>query len=342
MHVILHILAEKVYYINAVINMTTKANTRAITPNEYYPTLAKEIGVQSLYFKREDLHPLGSHKGRSIPHMIDIHLANNINHFVISSSGNAALAAALYITELNKSRADNPIMLEIFAGKHINPHKLTRLQDLRSDSILVSIHERPRQMLFIKTKDPSIRSLRQSTDDTALVGYGTLAQELAMIPDLEAVFIGTSSGTTAEALASYFIQHAKEGATKDTKDSTKNSQQIEVHIVQTPSCHPLADAVTEALGDIPEEIDTVEVSLADAIVDNTAERRTSLTPLIEASGGNSWIVNNESIRIAKELTLKYANLPISNNSALSVAGVMSAVYTGKTWKGSVVCIICGE
>lgn len=312
----------------------TKASATAITPNEYYPTLAKEIGVQSLYFKREDLHPLGSHKGRSIPHMIDIHLANNINHFVISSSGNAALAAALYVTELNKSRADNPIMLEIFAGKHINPHKLTRLQDLRSDSILVSIHERPRQMLFIKTKDPSIRSLRQSTDDTALVGYATLAQELAMIPDLEAVFIGSSSGTTAEALASYFIQR--------TKDSAKNSQLIEVHIVQTPSCHPLADAVTEALGDIPEEIDTVEVSLADAIVDNTAERRTSLTPLIEASGGNSWIVNNESIRIAKELTLKYANLPISNNSALSVAGVMSAVYTGKTWKGSVVCIICGE
>ena len=330
----LHILAEKVYYINAVINMTIKASTTAITPNEYYPTLAKEIGVQSLYFKREDLHPLGSHKGRSIPHMIDIHLANNINHFVISSSGNAALAAALYVTELNKSRADNPIMLEIFAGKHINPHKLTRLQELRSDSILVSIHERPRQMLFIKTKDPSIRSLRQSTDDTALVGYATLAQELTMIPDLEAVFIGTSSGTTAEALASYFIQHAKEGA--------KNSQPIEVHIVQTPSCHPLADAVTEALGDTPEEIDTVEVSLADAIVDNTAERRTSLTPLIEASGGNSWIVNNESIRIAKELTLKYANLPISNNSALSVAGVMSAVYTGKTWKGSVACIICGE
>jgi hypothetical protein len=25
-----------------------------------------------------------------------------------------------------------------------------------------------------------------------------------------------------------------------------------------------------------------------------------------------------------------------------VAGLMNAVYTGRTWKGAVVCMICGE
>ncbi len=38
-----------------------------ITPQEEYPELAKEIVVPRLFLKREDLHPLGSHKGRQSP-----------------------------------------------------------------------------------------------------------------------------------------------------------------------------------------------------------------------------------------------------------------------------------
>ena len=60
------------------------------------------------------------------------------------------------------------------------------------------------QTLFTKIKDQNIKALRQSTDDLALIGYHALAEELLEISDISAVFIGTSSGTTAEALANYF------------------------------------------------------------------------------------------------------------------------------------------
>jgi len=50
---------------------TQNKTIEQITPLEHYPTLAKAIGVSDLYFKREDLHPYGSHKGRSIPVMIN-------------------------------------------------------------------------------------------------------------------------------------------------------------------------------------------------------------------------------------------------------------------------------
>ena len=179
-----------------------------ITPQKSYPDLARAVGVSSLYLKREDLHPYGSHKGRSIPVMIDHYLKEGKRHFAISSSGNAALAAALYIKKLNEDATER-IILEILVGNKITEHKLGRLTDLSDFNISVMRFERPLQSLTQKTADGSIQSLRQSTDDVALVGYQSLAEELEKIKDLHAIFMATSSGTTAQALAEYFMRMAK-------------------------------------------------------------------------------------------------------------------------------------
>ncbi len=315
--------------------------SKNVTPTEAYPALADALsgGIKAftgLYFKREDLHLYGSHKGRSIPHMIDVYLAEGARHFVVSSSGNAALAAGLYVNKLNakKEFAAEPVMLEILAGKNINPKKLEKLQALRNEHVLVSMHERPLQVLFMKTKEAGAVPLRQSTDDIALEGYESLARELSEIPDLSAVFIGTSSGTTAQAIAHYFIAQKKSGKLGSTIP--------EIHIVQTESCHPISEAFIETTGEFLPDTETSEKSLADAIVDKTAFRKAVLVPMLEKTGGAGWIVTNESIRIAQELSKKHAGITISTNSALSVAGVMNALYTGKTWKGNIVCIVCGD
>ena len=290
-----------------------------ITPQEEKPELARALGIKSVFLKREDLHPYGSHKGRSIPVMIDIHIAQDIKHFAISSSGNSALAAAFHIKKINE-KIKNKIILEILLGKNIKKEKFKKIEGLVDENILISTYDRPLQALFIKTKDENIKSLRQSTDDTALIGYHSLAEELLEIPDLKAVFIGTSSGTTAQALSEYFI---------------KKKRKIEIHIVQTSLCHPIADAfVNYDGGDI--------TSIADAIVDERATRKDILVPLIINMNGNGWIALNEQIISAQDMVRKYANVSISTNSALSVAGLMEASYTGKTWDGAVVCMICGE
>ena len=52
------------------------------------------LGIPSLYLKREDLHPLGSHKGRSLPYMIDKGLEEGLYRFAISSSGNGTTGAS--------------------------------------------------------------------------------------------------------------------------------------------------------------------------------------------------------------------------------------------------------
>lgn len=312
----------------------------AKTPIEHYPALAKAIGVSDLYFKREDLHLYGSHKGRSIPVMIDNYYKIGDRRFAISSSGNAALAAALYINELNSShfsqlkcadsKTSQPIDLDIFVGNHVAPHKLEKLKKLANDNIRILVKERPLQALTQVTNE-GVRSLRQSTDDTALIGYESLAEEL--VEELEgppktagAIFIGTSSGTTAQALASHFLK-------KIAKD--KNGRCPQIHIVQTSSCHPMSAAFGAYEG--PDE-----KSDADAIVDITAQRKSALIPLIEKTGGYGWFATNENIQAAQELVKKHTGLDISTNSALSVAGAIQAAYAGHDIKGPVICMICGD
>ncbi len=293
-----------------------------ITPQEPQQKLAESLGVASLYFKREDLHPLHSHKGRSLPLMIDTYFEEGKRNFVISSSGNAAIAAGLHIQSKNAGLPpEEKITLTIFVGKKINDEKLAKLKEIaHSEHITISEVERPLQKLFISAQENGVQALRQSNDPHALTGYANLAQELIHIENLAAVFIPTSSGTTAEALLQEF---------------KKLGKSIEVHIVQTASCHPLAEVFEGPYG-------SDEISIADAIVDQTALRKSSLIPLIEESGGSGHIITNEELEEAIELTYQQTGLELSPNSALSVAGLMKAMYTGKEIKGSIVCLITGK
>ena len=315
-----------------------------ITPQQSYPPLAKAVGVSSLWLKREDKHPYGSHKGRSIPVMIDEAFKKGKHHFAISSSGNAALAAAMHVKELNRKKTSvtpaeagvlelsqdsrfrgndkqsKKIKLEILVGNHILEKKLKKLSNLCDDNISVMRFERPLMTLTQKTADGSVQSLRQSTDDEALVGYVALARELEEIDGLQAVFVATSSGTTAQALAQYFLN---------------NKVPVEVHIVQTTSHHPMAG---EFVNSVPND----EESVADAIVDITAHRKEALVPLVEKTGGSGWVVTNEEILTAQQLIENEAGIKVSPNGALALAGLMQATFTGREWKGPVVCVVGGE
>jgi threonine synthase len=306
-----------------------------LTPLEHEPELGKAIGIPELYFKREDLHPYGSHKGRSIPFMMDYYYQNGDRHFAITGSGNAALAAALYVNAKNTGMKDpkEQIELEIYVGNNIAPHKFDKIKkvaDLSSEKTRIFVRERPLQALTVAIAE-GMRSLRQSTDDVALMGYKSLSEELSHMPNLSTIFIASSSGTTAEALASFFSSQPL----NHLKKEGQVVRSTEVHIVQTSSCHVLADAFETYDG--PDE-----KSAADAIVDITAVRKPKLIPLLQKCGGHGWVASNEEIARAQELTKKHTDLDISKNSALSVAGAMLASYRGWEMKGAVVCVICGD
>jgi threonine synthase len=283
-----------------------------ITPQIQCKKLADELGLDSpLYLKREDLHPAGSHKGRSIPIMINKNYADGIRDFVISSSGNAALAAARAIRERND------IVLTIFVGDKINPEKLKLIQDEKGENTIIRQVPNPKQEAILAEKNSNkIKNLRQSTDDTALEGYAALAQELAEIKNLSAIFIPTSSGTTAEGLY-YGFQ--------------KLNINPQIHIIQTPDCHPFVEGG---------ETNT-EPSLASAIVDKVGHRRENILKIIDATKGAGWIGTNKEIIEAIKKVEQTENIDISPNSALSVAGLKKAIRDGWKFNGAIVCLITG-
>lgn len=290
---------------------------KVTTPNEEYSALNEILEIKNIILKREDKHIYGSHKGRSIPKMIDIYMEQGIKEFVISSSGNAGLAAGLYIKEINKNREEK-IKLEILVGNKVNKIKLKKINDILDENIRLNQVEKPLQSLFERTKDESIKGLRQSTDDNALLGYESLAQEIINIPDVKRVYIGSSSGTTAQALLEYFI---------------KNKKDIEVNIVQTSSCHHMVDGISE---DIPKD----EMSIADAIVDKTAFRKDKISKLIKDTESKCFIATNEEISNAIDIVKNNTGIDISPNGVLSIVGLMKDSYTRKL-SGTNVCIVCG-
>lgn len=292
-----------------------------MTPLEQYEELAKKIGNNPIYFKREDLHIYKSHKGRSIPKMIEYYYKQGKRRFAISSSGNAGLAGSLYVNDFNSKNSDK-IELQIYVGNNVNKNKLQKLREIEKDSkdlIKVLIKEKPLVALN-QAIEEGYTSLRQSTDDISLIGYNELASEICQTKDVGAIFIGTSSGTTAQALGEYFI---------------KNKYPIQVHIIQTSSCHPITDQFENYDG--PEE-----KSLADAIVAKTTERLTKLVKIIKETGGYAWTATNQDIELAKKIVTENTGLSISNNSALSIVGIIQANYRSWSINGKVICIICGE
>ncbi len=292
------------------------------TTQQSYHQLNNTLGLE-VYLKREDQHEFGSHKGRSIPHMIEHYIKKeNKTSFVISSSGNAALSAIKYVRLHNRNNAENPIKLTVFIGQKISPEKLMMLETEREEDTRITITqtERPKQSAMQMEKTETAKNLRQSTDDLALEGYFELAKELAHIPNLSAIFIPTSSGTTAQALGLEFEKLEK--------------PKPQIHIVQTEHCHPMAEYFDE-------HFTHTESSLARAIVDTVAHRKEKVIEIIKKSNGSGWIVSNEEIQNAITLVEDTCETLISPNSALSIAGLQKALSKGWKFEGPVVCLITG-
>lgn len=280
------------------------------TPLESYPELAEKLGIPGLLFKREDMGRYGSHKGRSIPFMIDTYSNEGKTAFAISSSGNAARAAIEHI-----QKAHPQAKLTVFVGTHINNEKLDYLRNsISSDNIQLEQVERPLQSLTALTKDGTVQSLRQSTDKLALAGYQSLANELMDI-ETDGVFIPTSSGTTAEALLTF--------------------TNLPIHIVQTEKCHPIAKAFGT---DAP----SADTSIADALVDSIAHRKDSIATKLHENNGNAWVPNEDTIRKAMQLTEETTGIFLSPNSAVAIAGIMEATKNGFSPSRPIIALITGK
>lgn len=288
------------------------------TLQKSYPNLANKIGLPSLWIKHEYLNEAGSHKIRLLEKLIKDHLKRGQKEFVISSSGNAAIAAAHFLTKYVKTKSN----LMIFVSKNISAEKIQRLkktigtcQDIKIKKVL-----RPKQQAFLFSKKHKAAFLRGSTEPTAPQAYYSLAKELSQIPNLKSVFIPTSSGITALGLHQGF---------------KKLKKKIEIHLVQTEKIHPLTR-------NFDHQFSPQKTSLAGAVVDRIGLRKQEINKAVQESLGSGWIISDQALRQAKKLLKTEAGISMNAyNSLLSLAGVIKARKTKWPLSGTVCCLFTG-
>jgi len=288
------------------------------TLQKSYPGLANKIGVPSLWIKHEYLNEAGSHKIRLLEKLIKKYLKLGQKKFVISSSGNAAIATAYFFTKYVKTKYN----LMIFISKNISIKKFQYLKKTIGACQNIKIKKvlRPKQQAFLFSKNNKTIFLRGSTEATAPQAYYSLAKELSQIPNLKSVFIPTSSGITALGLHQGF---------------KKLKKKIEIHLVQTEKIHPLTRTFDH-------QFSLQKTSLADAIVDRIGLRKQEVNKAVQESLGSGWIISDQALRQTKKLLQEETEISMNTyNSLLSLAGVIKAKKTKWPLSGTICCLFTG-
>ena len=156
------------------------------TPLLDLPKVAASLGLASLSLKHEGLNPSGSHKDRGVLFQVaHHHRPGRPSTFVLSSSGNAAVAAAA-ATQRSGDR------LIAFVAPGTNHAKRTKLS---AEGAIVVETVKPMNFARYAARVFDLVDLRGTRDPVASVGYRSLAGEIAEAqPEADALVTFSSSG----------------------------------------------------------------------------------------------------------------------------------------------------
>ena len=272
-------------------------------------SLVELPGHTILAIKDETKNPTGSFKDRSLAYQMSIYLDQRKSDFVISSSGNAAISAAAFAQLAN-------VNLDVFLSERVNQAKLEKLQQLAKGYTGITIHQtkQPKSDAIRFAAEHKVQNLRGSQDPLAVIGFKTLAYEIAAeYPEVDAVFVPCSSGTSALALTLAFSELNKK---------------VAVIICQTTKIHPIA-------GEYSNDFIQTDTSLADAISDRVALRKIDLLKMINTCGGSGVVISDAELTAAKTTMVTYG-FDFSYNSLLGFAGFFKVLGSGKIYLHPVV------
>lgn len=265
------------------------------------PLINLKFDEKRILIKDENANPTGSFKDRCLAFQISHYYSLGRKEFVISSSGNAAVSAGNFVKNIPDTTID------IFISKKINPKKLEKLMNLNDKRIKLHQSDKAKSDAILFSKENDFINLRASNDETALIGYKTIAYELASeAKHCDGIFIPVSSGTAALGIAMGFEDMGID---------------VPVFLCQTTKINSIAR-------EFDEEFSQTKTSLADAIVDRVALRKDILENLIKFTKGDAYVISDELLLIAKK-KVKEAGKEYSYNSILGFAGYLKALKQGR-------------
>lgn len=279
------------------------------TPGLELPGLARELGLERLVFKREDLNPTGSHKARSLAYQISKLLEDGSGVALISSSGNAAVAAAAYARLAG-------VRLFTFVSPRTNPVKLREIGRLGATVILT---DKPINMAKYASRTYGIENLRPSVNDSSIEGFKSIGFEIfETLGDIDAVFTFASSGSSFIGIHRAYQLLA--GAVS----------------AEIPALYPVHAG---ALSDEGAAFGERSSSLAGNLGVKKTRRARAVLAGARSTGGEEMLATDEAI-------LKAAGLLASHGILTSAEGVASfSALMGKAAEGRfrrAVCILTGH
>ncbi len=145
--------------------MTPLPPSHPVTPLERLSD--RDLG--EILLKREDRQPTGSHKDRAARFQVDCAIARGMRAVVISSSGNAGIAAAHYCRHAN-------LPCFVFLALSTPPGKIIGILDEGGVAIL---SDKPVNYARFAARVFGLPNLRPSMDPDAITGFMSLGVELA-------------------------------------------------------------------------------------------------------------------------------------------------------------------
>jgi len=272
------------------------------TPAVEVPGLAAAYGLARLVLKREDVNPTGSHKARGVAFQVSALRAArpDLAWLTISSSGNAALAAAAYARGAGVS-------LAAFVAPATPMATVARLVALGA---WVFVAPNALSVAQALAERRGIPNLRPSTDPLAVEGFQSIGWELAeTVAPVDALFTFVSSGTSLVGIARAFACAER---------VTPRPWRPALHAVQGTGAQSIAG-----------EFDARRLPEARSRLGDRGARKTrrvgEAKRWIRATGGSGWVIADaEADAAAAQLAAYGVASSLESGAALAAAGRAAA------------------
>ncbi len=161
-------------------------NDPALEGDNIYCRLQKSE-YESVYFMREDKNFTGSLKDKSLAYQVSLAKQNEKKELVISTSGNAGIAASAYCRKAG-------IKLYIFISPETEKAKIAEMQ--KYNPIIIKSKRAIRLANYLAAKY-KIENLRPSMNDSSIEGFKSITFEIfENLGEVDAIFTYVTSGSS--------------------------------------------------------------------------------------------------------------------------------------------------
>ncbi|MCK5413314.1 MAG: pyridoxal-phosphate dependent enzyme [Candidatus Pacebacteria bacterium] len=283
--------------------------------------------ANNLYFKREDENETGSLKGRSLAYQVSLAKQNGKKELVISTSGNAGIAAAAYCQKAG-------IKLYIFISPETENAKISEMQ--KYNPIIIKSKKSIRLANYLSARY-KIENLRPSVNDSSIEGFKSIVFEIfEKLGRIDALFTYVTSGSSFVGIGRAY-QYLQEIGEIKKMPKLFAVQSGEISSIASEFESSLSFSQKERNGSIQSN-NSVNIGAGKLGIKNT-RRKNEILEFIKSSKGSGIYINNKDLQKATKL-LEKNNIKTSQEGCASFTALIKEGKKNNFKKP--VCILSGK